>query len=269
MRLHDAADRSQDALRRAGHAVLLALVVAQALFVAYLFASYGRATLAGDLAAWATFSAKGWVPGDAMGNGAMAAHLAFAVVVLLAGAVQLAPAVRRRAPAVHRWSGRLYLTGCLLGAVSGLALVWGRGTVGDLSQHVAITINALLLVGCAAMAWRTARARAFDAHRGWAIRTFAVANGVLFFRLLLATWLLAWRAPVGFDEETFSGPFLTALAFTVYVVGPLAVHEAYLRARRSRSRGWRTATAGLLGAIALVLLGGTGAAALVLWIPRL
>lgn len=260
--------RSRAWLRRSGRLLVGTLLVVQAAFVAYLSWSYGRTTLSGDVAAWSRFSAKGWVPGDTPGNTAMALHVGVAVLVLIAGGIQLSARVRRRAPRVHRWSGRLYLAGSLVGAISGLWLVWVRGTVGDLSQHVAITINAVLLVVCAAMTWRTARARDVGEHRAWAIRTFVTANGVLFFRMFLALWLLVWRAPVGFDAATFSGPFLTALAFTVYVAGPLAVFEGYQRAQRSESHAVHVGVAAALCVVTLLCLTGGASAVLVLWIPR-
>jgi uncharacterized membrane protein len=261
--------RARSPLRTSGLALLGAVLLAQSVFVLYLLATYGRTTLAGNVAAWSQFSAKGWVLNDTIGNSAMAAHILVALTVLLAGAVQLLPVVRRRAPAVHRWSGRVYLSGCLIGAVSGLVLVWGRGTVGDLSQHIAISINALLLVACATMAWRTARARAFGVHRTWAVRTFIVAHGVLFFRLFLALWLVVFRGPVGFDPQTFSGPFLTALAFTVYVFGPLLAYESYLVADRSHGPMKRAAVSVVLSVLAVAVVAGTASAAMVLWVPRL
>jgi uncharacterized membrane protein len=261
--------RARALLQTSGRAALAALLAAEAAFVIYLLGTYGRTSWTGNVEAWAEFGDNGWVPGDTAGNIAMALHVGFALVVILAGAIQLLPAVRRRAPALHRWSGRIYLSGCAIAAVSGLALVWGRDNVGDLSQDAAISLNALVLVACGAMAWRTARARAFDAHRAWAIRTFLAANGVLFFRMFIALWLLAWRRPVGFDPETFSGPFLTALAFTVYVVGPLAVFEVYRRAERGEGTAQRTAVAGLLFALAGVFIAGAAAALLVLWFPNL
>jgi hypothetical protein len=119
------------------------------------------------------------------------------------------------------------------------------------------------------MAWRTARAREFGAHRIWALRTYVTGLGVLFFRLFLALWVLIFRAPVGFDPRTFSGPFLTALAITVYVGGPLLVVEAYLRAERSTQVMRQRSTGGAMLMLSVLLLGGTVAASLVFWLPRL
>lgn len=266
---HPPVPRGRRALLRGwGRTLVGVLLAGQGLFTGYVLASYGRTAVTGDVARWARFSATGWVPGDTRGNTAMALHVLVAVLVLTAGALQLLPIVRRRAPIVHRWSGRVYVTGCMIGALTGLALVWGRGTVGDLPQHVAITINAVLLLGCAALAWRTARARRFDAHRTWALRTWLVANGVFYFRILLALWLVVHQGPVGFDPKTFSGPFLTALAFTVYVAGPLLLLEGYRAAERSGRAAVHVGASVVLALVAVVCAAGTAAAAVVFWAPR-
>ncbi|MBY0489672.1 MAG: DUF2306 domain-containing protein [Gemmatimonadaceae bacterium] len=253
----------------AGTALLTTLAAGQLLFLAYVLGSYGRSALRGDPAAWAHFSARGWAPGDVAGNSAMAAHVLLAAGVLLAGTLQLLPAVRRHVPALHRWSGRVYLTGCLVAATSGLWLVWVRGTVGDRAQHVAISGNALLLGLCAVMAWRTARARQFAVHRVWALRTYLVAGGVFYFRIVLALWLLVFRRPVGFDPTTFSGPFLTTLAFGVYVVGPLLLFEGFRRAAAQPGRVARAVMTVVTGVLTLVAGLGALAAVLVLWLPKL
>lgn len=262
-------EQSRAQLRRHGRWLIGSLLFAQALFVLYLLATFGRTVIAGNVAAWSQLSAKGWVAGDQAGNTAMVLHLAFAVLILSLGAIQLSQRVRQRAPALHRWSGRLYLGGCYIAAISGLWLVWVRGTVGDRLQHIAITINALLLFLCAIMAWRTARSRRIAEHRTWALRAFLVGNGVLYFRMFLALWLLVFRAPVGFTPSTFSGPFLTTLAFTVYVFGPLSVFETYRWAERSTSRTRHRVASGVMIGMSLLLVCGATAAVLVLWMPRI
>jgi hypothetical protein len=40
-----------------------------------------------------------------MGNFAVATHVTSAVMVMLAGALQLIPQIRSRFPAFHRWNG--------------------------------------------------------------------------------------------------------------------------------------------------------------------
>lgn len=249
--------------------LLAVIALGELVFFAYLVATYGRSTLAGDVSAWSRFSAHGWVAGDPVGNAAMATHVLLAAAVLLAGAVQLLPVVRRRLPRLHRWSGRTFLSGCVVAAVSGLWLVWGRGTVGDGPQHVAISLNALLLAVCAGWAWHTARTRQFGRHRDWALRAYLVAGGVFYFRILLALWLLLFRKPVGFDAETFSGPFLTLLAFSVYVFAPLMLYEAYRRAAPVVRGAAARLLALALSLLALMCGAGVLSAVVALWLPKL
>jgi hypothetical protein len=256
-------------LRLGGKTLLGVLVAGQGVFAAYLAAGYGRTALAGNVAMWAKFSAHGWISGDHLGNASMIAHIVVAAAVLLSGGVQLVPWIRRSVPSLHRWSGRLFLSACMVGALSGLLLVWVRGTVGDRVQHIAISVNAVLLLVASVMAWRRARQRDRAAHRLWALRAFVVAGGVFYFRILLALWLLVHRRPVGFDAATFSGPFLTTLAIAVYVVVPLGLLELYLRAERSGSRLTRAVASLTTLTSALLCAAGTVAAALVLWLPKL
>lgn len=243
-------------------------VFGQLLFAAYVAGFFGRAALAGNYAAWNRVLPHGYVAGDTAGNTVVALHLAFAFAILVGGALQLVPIIRRRWPRAHRWNGRVYLASAAVMSVGGLVMVWTRGAVGDLSQHVAISINAVLILACGAMALRHAVARRFDAHRRWALRLYLVVGGVWFFRIGLMFWIVVNRGPVGFDPKTFTGPALTILAFAQYVV-PLAVLELYLRAQRGGTAMNRYAVAALIGVATLVTVAGVGAAAALMWLPRL
>lgn len=257
-------------LHRVTLAWLAAVLGGQAVFAAYVVLFYGRAALDGQPERWNQVLPRGWVAGQPLDNTVLAAHLLFTVAILAGGALQLWPMVRRRWPAIHRWNGRAYLLSAAVLALGGLWMVWGRGgAAGDLSQHLAISANALLILGCGAMAWRRARERRFDAHRRWALRLFVCVCGVWFFRVGLMAWLGVWRAPVGFDPETFSGPFLTALAWGVYAVLPLAVLEAVLRTRQSGSAGVQNGMAVGLALLTLLMVFGTVIASLGMWGPRM
>lgn len=261
--------RLADTALRAAAALWVGVAVCgQLLFALYVAGFYGRAALGGQYEIWNKVLPHGYVAGDTAGNLVVAAHLAFAVAILVGGAVQLMPFVRRRWPRVHRWNGRVYLFVAVVMSVGGLFMVWTRGAVGDLSQHIAISINALLILGCAGMALRHALARRIDAHRRWALRLFLVVGGVWFFRIGLMFWIVVNQGPAGFDPKTFTGPFLTFLAFAQYVV-PLAVLELYLRTQRHGSTAMRFATAALLVTLTLATLAGVAAAAALMWLPRL
>lgn len=228
-----------------------------AIFATYIGVSYGRAALGGAP------GESRWVAGDWLGNAMLSTHLLFALLLTAIGVLQLIPPLRRNAPAVHRTLGRIFMLGALLGSLSGLYLIWVRGTVGDTLMHAATSLNGLLIIAFAALAWREARARRFDAHRRWALRLFIAANGVWFFRVGLMLWLIVWQKPVGFDPQTFTGPFVLTLNFAQFLL-PLAVLELYLRVR-----GRGLALAVTLVLLSLATAGGIVGAAMGLWLPRL
>ncbi len=210
---------------------------------------------------------RGYVAGDTAGKAALMTHVLIAVVIMTAGAMQLVPAIRRCLPAMHRWVGRSYMTSVILSSFAGLFLVWDRGAATRLSQHIAISLNAVIIIVCATLAWRTARARDYAAHRRWAMRTFLAASGVYFFRLGVFLWIMIHQRPVGFDAKTFSGPFLTLLAFAVYVFVPLTVLQAYFVAQTHKNVWWPRLTSVGLFALAAISAAGIASVTLMLWWP--
>lgn len=245
-----------------------ATLAGQLMFGLYVVALYGGAVVHGDLHGWNAVMPHGYVPGQHAGNTAIAVHLLLAAVIMLGGALQLVPQLRTLAPAFHRWNGRVYLSGAVLASVSGIYMIWFRGTVGDTTQHIGTTVNGLLVLLCAAQALRHALAREFDAHRRWALRLFLCVSGVWFFRIGLMCWLALNGGPAGFDPQTFTGPFLSFLAYAQYLL-PLAVLELYLL---SRKRGGTLARGGMT-ALLLLATGVTGVGSVVatigMWLPRM
>lgn len=258
-------------LRGSAFAWIGVALLGQLVFAAYVLVFYGGSALAGAPGRWNEVLPHGWKAGALLENAVLAAHLALAVIIVLGGWVQLLSSGPRRMPALHRWTGRAYLLSAATLALGGLYMVWVRGgAAGDLTQHLAITVNALIILGAAAMAWRAARARRFDQHRRWALRLFVAVSGVWFFRVGLMAWLGAFGAPVGFDAKSFSGPFLSTLAWSVYALVPLLVLEAVLRAQRSTaSKTQQAAVAAGLALITLVMAFGTAIATIGMWGPRL
>lgn len=260
---------ARTALRMAGVLWLSSAVAGQTLFAVYVLGFYGRAAAHGHPELWNKVLSPGYVAGDTMGNLALAAHLLCAVIVTLGGALQLLPAMRRRWPRFHRWNGRLFLTCAVIASAAGLLMVWTRsGAGGDLSQDLGISLSAALIFVFAGLALRHALARQFDVHRRWAMRLFLVVNTGWFFRIGLMLWIVINRGPVGFDPKTFSGPFLSVLAFADYLL-PLAVLELYLRAQRSDVFRAQFAMAAGLTVLTLAMTAGIAAAAAILWLPHL
>jgi hypothetical protein len=242
-------------------------IAGQAIFVAYVIAFYGGAAVQGNLEAWNEIIPRAYVPGQTMSNLAVAAHLSLAVVIMIGGPLQMIPGLRRRAPSFHRWNGRVYMLAVFLTSIAGLYMVWTKGG-GHLVPHIGISIDALLIIGFAALALRYAVARDIRTHQRWALRLFMVVNAGWFFRVILMFWVLVNRGPAGFDPETFSGPFINVLSFADYLL-PLAVLELYLRTKdRAGTCGRLVLSAGLV--LLTVAMGvGIFAASMVMWLPRM
>lgn len=242
--------------------------IGQMVFAAYVLGLYGRAAAAGQWEQWNRVTPRGHVPGDALGNIVFGAHLLFTVVVVFGGLVQLLPALRRHAPALHRWNGRVYLLAAVVLALGGIAMLLTRGTVGGVWQQIGTGLNGVVILLCAALAWHHAHARRTAQHRRWALRLFLAVAGVWFFRIGLMAWLLVFRAPVGFDPTTFSGPFLTFLAFAQCLL-PLAVLELVFRAQAGRHAALSVGTAVLLFALTALSALGIVGATMMMWWPRM
>lgn len=257
-----AADRM---LRRAAQAWFCVAAIGQTAFVWMILAHYGRKTASGDLAGWNDKPIiKGYVAGDALGNLQFAVHVLLAVVVTLGGLMQLVPAIRAKAPALHRWTGRVFFVTAFVMALGGLWLTWGRPTYLSLTSAVLVSANGLLILAFSVQAWRMAVARRFDLHRRWALRAYLAVNGVWFLRVALMVWAPLTRG-WGMDR-TLSGPADIALQLCAYGL-PLVVLEAYLRAQDGANLIAKRAVAGLLiGSTVLTGLGVLGAV-VILWGP--
>ncbi len=227
-------------------------VTGQALFLFYIAAFYVPSTLSGNFATWAknTHLIKGYVPGDAAGNLAFGAHVLMAAVITFGGTVQLVPQIRARAPVVHRWIGRSFMTTAILASLVGLWMTWARGT-GEGVAAIGITLDAALILAFAALAWRAAVRREFAAHRRWAMRTFIVANGVWFLRLGFVVYGMA-RSVAG-DVLPSMGTFFEVWNFGAYLV-PLVILELYFLAQAGGGPSARFAMAGVL-AFSTLLMG--------------
>ena len=217
--------------------------------------------------AWSGHFTRGYIPGDTVGNLAVATHLVSAVIVILAGMLQLVPQIRNRFPIFHRWNGRLYILTAFSVSLAGLYMTWIRGSIGDLSQHLGSSLMAILIMLCAVMALRYALARDFTTHRRWALRLYLVVSASLFIRAGIFLSFLLNQGALGFDPTTFSGPFLTFITFAQYLV-PLAVLELYLRAKENPGALPRMAMAGALVVITLAMGAGIFAVTMGAWLPE-
>ncbi|MEM7656930.1 MAG: DUF2306 domain-containing protein [Bacteroidota bacterium] len=256
--------RSQRWLSHAAAGWFVVAMIGQFLFTAYILGLYGVSAIEGDWEQWSSVMPHGYTPGDWAGNLSIGIHLLLAAVVNIGGPIQILPQVRNRWPRFHRYLGRTYIGAGYLISLTGLFLVWVRGSVGGPEGAVSISINGLLIMAFATLTIREARAGNFRSHRKWALRLFLVMSGVWFFRVGLMLWLMVWQAPVGFDPESFRGPFLTFWGLAQYLL-PLAVLEAYFWAQEKSGRWGQWGVAAMLGVATVATAAGVLAVSLGMW----
>jgi len=244
------------------------VVLGQLVFAFTVASFYGLTAARGNWQQWNKSMTHGYAPDHPMGNLVVAIHLTSAVIILFSGAIQLIPQIRRRAPSFHRWNGRIYFVTAFTVSLAGLYMMWFRGTVGDLPQHLGQSLDAALIMLCAAMALRYALARDFKTHRRWALRLFMVVSASLFIRAGIFLSFLLNHGPFGFNAVTFSGPFLTFMSFAQYLV-PLAVLEVYLRTQDRAGAPGRFAMAAGLFVLTVVMGGGIVAVTMGAFLPNI
>jgi hypothetical protein len=110
-------------------------------------------------------------------------HAGGGAVALMAGALQWLQTSRARRSRWHRFIGRTYVIAIAVGGLSGLAIAV-RAFGGPVSR-AGFAVLAVAWLGSTAAAWTRARARDWDAHRAWMIRSFALTFAAVTLRLWL------------------------------------------------------------------------------------
>ncbi|MDN4502652.1 DUF2306 domain-containing protein [Alteromonadaceae bacterium BrNp21-10] len=260
--------RAKQALHISVSAWVAIALIGQWFFASYVFVLYAFPIATGnaELVNLAR-PIMGYVAGDTFGNLMLFSHVIPAALLSVGGVLQLLPVIRKKYPAVHRWNGRMFLTLGLLGAISGLYLTWGRGARLSDVGSLGITLNGVLILVAAVMAWRYARAKQFNIHMRWAIHAFLLINGVWFFRLFLMGWYAVNQGSNG-NSATLDGPMDLFFSFACYGI-PMLIAEAVFWAKRQQLafRVWAVSALTALGA--LITLIGIVAAVFMMWIPRI
>ncbi len=256
------------ALRAAAASWFITAVAGQWLFVYYIVGFYGLTLASGDFEAWDRNKnlTDGYIPGDAAGNAFFLAHVLMAAVLTFGGTLQLVPQLRERVIAVHRWNGRIFLVTAIAATSAGLYLQWVRGTAlhgkdTGIVEALGTTLDGVLVLAFAGLAWRAVRAKNIDAHQRWATRLFLVVNGVWFLRVGFRAWMVLTAGAFG------GQPFFSFWSFGAYLV-PLAVYEMYRRTKTGPVLAQYAMAAAL---VALAIITGVGEAAAFFhnWLPLL
>jgi uncharacterized membrane protein len=126
--------------------------------------------------------------------GVLTVHAGAASTALLVGPFQFFTGLRARRPALHRWTGRVYVVACLVGGVSGAVLAAGART--GLPSTIGFGSLAVFWLFTTWRAYDAARRRRFAEHRRWMIRSFALTFAAVTLRLYLP---LAFISPWGYE----------------------------------------------------------------------
>jgi hypothetical protein len=146
-------------------------------------------------------------------------HATAAATALLLGPFQFWAGLRARMPVLHRWNGRVYVSACVVGGLTGFILALGAST-GPVST-LGFGSLAIAWLGSTILAWRLAVARHFVDHRQWMIRSFALTLAAVTLRLYVPMSLLL---PISLETA------YQAISFLCWVPN-LIVAELYLRRR--------------------------------------
>ncbi|MBO9545849.1 MAG: DUF2306 domain-containing protein [Caulobacter sp.] len=160
-------------------------------------------------------------PKEALGNPLgvpwLVVHIVGAVTALVLGSLQFLPVLRRAG--AHRWIGRTYVLGCLVGGAAGLILAPGS-SAGPIAS-LGFGSLAILWIAVNLLGWRAALQGRFAEHRRWMIRSWALTLAAMTLRLYLPTVMVL--------DLPFL-PWYRAISFLCWVPN-LAIAEAYLRRR--------------------------------------
>jgi len=152
-------------------------------------------------------------------------HVAFAIIMIFSGPLQFWTGFRMRYLTLHTWCGRVFLvTGTYVACT---AMYMGlHPRTGGIVMGIGLSLNGLLWLAAAAMAYYAIRLGNVVQHKEWMIRTYVLAcNGVVGDRILADIPPLVRR--IGIDAvNDLSGWLLWAL--------PLMVAEIVIQVRKLR-----------------------------------
>jgi hypothetical protein len=142
---------------------------------------------------------------------ALWAHLTGGPLALALAPFQVSPRLRQSRPRLHRWMGRLYGLSILIAGLGALALL-PQFTGSAFAAAGFGMLGGLWLVATALGIWH-ARARRFDLHRIWMVRSVALTCAAISLRIIMAPLLaLGWQVNETYDITAW-GSWIVTLIF--------------------------------------------------------
>jgi len=151
------------------------------------------------------------------------AHVGGGTVALALGPFQFSNTLRKRYVQAHRWMGRVYLTGILVGSIGGAYM--GLMVSPLKAFGWSLEFLALAWFVTALMAFIAVKRRQFVLHREWMIRSYVVTFAFVLFR-------------IGTRNHVFGslGPEMSVVMLAwVVTAGPLLFTDVVLRWPRAHA----------------------------------
>ena len=156
-------------------------------------------------------------------------HILPGMLFMVLGPLQFVRGLRAKHPAIHRWSGRVFLAASAVIGVTGLTMVL-RDSIGGLDEKTAIIIfGSFFLIAMGKALWHALH-REFARHREWMIRGFAIGLAVATIRPIMGGFFAAavMRGHTPEPKEFFGAAFW--IGFTLQAIAS----EIWIRYTRER-----------------------------------
>jgi hypothetical protein len=174
------APHAKTSIRIAWALVWLVVIAASAEF---LLTVYGKYSHLGS-GAYAMFVERhGW----------LWTHLAGGALTLVLGPLQFLTGWNRTRPRWHRWIGRTYMSGLLIGIAGAAGLIGSSPAPFEIRAAFASTALAWTVTALVAMV--AIRLGRIAEHRRWMIRNYLVTLAPVLFRIMLYSYVGAGHAP--------------------------------------------------------------------------
>ena len=150
-------------------------------------------------------------------------HAIGGILFGLLGPIQFAPRIRNRWRGFHKASGRVFVVGGLMLALSGLWLLALYPTSAGWVLQSGRLFMSVALLACLPLAVMKARSRDLPAHRSWMIRGYAIGIAAGTQSLVLFPYYLLFGEPVGLlaDLVQLSGWLINVTVAEIAIRHPI------------------------------------------------
>jgi uncharacterized membrane protein len=142
-------------------------------------------------------------------------HIVPGVLFMLLGPLQFVRTLRAQRPALHRWTGRVFLAAGAIIAVSALVMS-PQMAIGGANETAATMVFAVFFLVALGKAFGAIRSRQIARHREWMIRAFAIGLAVATVRPIVGAFFATSRLTHLTPHEFFGTAFW--LGFTAHLM---------------------------------------------------